>query len=274
MTGPVPSPGPDPFPGPDPSGSDPTSMMRLAGVGLGLLVVLLAGYAPLWRTAGGAAWVAIAVGLLHGLAMIGVAQWALGDVRPAGTGASLLTAPPATAGPADFLTMARSMTGSVCLAVTVLALGRHLDLPSWWLTAAAIPTVALDAVDGPVARRTGTARRAGGRYDLECDCMGSLVLSFGAAAVFGWWALAIGVVRYVFVVAQAFVPRLSGELPPSRFRRPAGGVVMCALVVALIPGLPYAVGWWLLIATLALVLVSFGRDVMGLLRRDRADAAR
>lgn len=248
-------------------------MMRLAGAGLGLLFVLLACYLPLWLAAGGRSWVAIMVGLLHGLAMIGVAQWALGDVRPT-DGRQALVAPPAAAGPADVLTMSRSMTGSLCLAVIVLALGRHLALPSWWLTGAAIATVALDAVDGPLARRTGTARPAGARYDVECGSMGALVLSFGAAIVFGWWVVVIGMVRYAFVLAQAVVPRLRGELPPSRLRRLTGGVVGCVLVVAMVPDLPYVLGWWLLLATLVLVLVSCARDVRGLLRTNAADAAR
>lgn len=245
-------------------------MIRLAGFGAALLVVLLAGFTPLWLQVGGAAWVAIVAGFAHGLAMLGLAQWALGDVHRTATGE---LPPLPTTGPADYVTMARSILGSVCLAIIVLALGGHLALPTWWLIAPAIPALVLDAVDGPLARRTGTARPAGARYDMECDAMALMVLSLAGWQLFGWWVLLIGAMRYLFVLVGVFVPRLHGSLAYSRFRRVVAGFQGAALVIALGPVVPHLVGMIILVVALVALAVSFGRDAVTLLRPSERTAS-
>ena len=66
------------------------------------------------------------------------------------------------------------------------------------LVALTVPALVLDAVDGRVARRTGTVTEFGGRFDGEVDAFLILVLSVAAAPTVGWWVLAAGVVRYAF----------------------------------------------------------------------------
>lgn len=232
-------------------------MLRLIGYGTAILLVVLVALIPLWIRLGTDAVVPIAVAVLHGLGMTGLAQWALAGGRQ-------VTVIPR---PADYITMTRSMIGSGCLAVVMTALVGHLDLPSWWLAALAIPALLLDAVDGPVARRTGTATAAGGRYDLECDAVFVLIIAIGAALVHGPWVLVLGMIRYLFVIVSMFVPRLRQPLAYSRLRRAIAAVQGTVLVIAITPGLPTPVNVVLLAVTIGMLLVSFGRDVVDLLGR-------
>ena len=68
--------------------------------------------------------------------------------------------------------------------------------------------LALDAVDGWVARRTGTVSALGARFDMEVDAFLILVLSGYVAPTLGGWVLAIGLMRYAFVAAGWVLPWL------------------------------------------------------------------
>ena len=157
------------------------------------------------------------------------------------------------------------MIGSGCLGLVVAAVGGNVSLPSWWLGVPAAMAVALDAVDGSVARRTQTDSLAGGRFDLECDAVLALILAMAAALIYGPWVLVLGTLRYLFVLAGMVVPRLRGPLVFSRLRRRIAGAQGLVLVVSVTPLLPYAVNVVLLAVVLVLVLGSFGRDVIALL---------
>ena len=61
--------------------------------------------------------------------------------------------------------------------------------------------LALDAVDGHVARATHTQSAFGGRFDGEADAFLLLVLSVHVAQEYGAWVLTIGVARYAFWAA-------------------------------------------------------------------------
>ena len=82
------------------------------------------------------------------------------------------------------------------------------------LTTLAVVALALDAVDGWVARRTGTASAVGARFDMEVDAFLVLLLSVYVARSMGLWVLAIGSAHYVLVVARRALPWLRGEVPP------------------------------------------------------------
>ncbi|GFJ94980.1 CDP-alcohol phosphatidyltransferase family protein [Phytohabitans rumicis] len=80
------------------------------------------------------------------------------------------------------------------------------------VTLAAV-ALALDAVDGQVARRTGSTSVLGARFDMEVDAVLIMVLSVVVAGSLGPWVLAIGAFRYVFVAAAWALPWLRGSLP-------------------------------------------------------------
>ena len=84
-----------------------------------------------------------------------------------------------TLGPADLVTLGRALMACAVAALTVELLLGHPVTPA--LLALTVPALALDAVDGRVARRTGTVTAFGGRFDGEVDAFLILVLSVAAA---------------------------------------------------------------------------------------------
>ena len=109
------------------------------------------------------------------------------------------------------------------------------------LVALTVPALVLDAVDGRVARRTGTVTEFGGRFDGEVDAFLILVLSVAAAPTVGWWVLAAGVVRYAFGAAGWLLPWLRGPLEFRYWRKVVTAAVGIALTVVVADVLPHAV---------------------------------
>jgi phosphatidylglycerophosphate synthase len=115
-------------------------------------------------------------------------------------------------GPANRVTLARA-TLAVGIAALVADSFAHA-VPVTMLTSLAAGALALDAVDGWVARRTRTAASLGAHFDAEVDAFLILVLSVYVARSAGAWVLAIGAARYVFAVAGWPLPWLRAPLPP------------------------------------------------------------
>ncbi len=134
------------------------------------------------------------------------------------------------------------------------------------LTIVAI-ALALDWVDGQVARRTGTTSRFGARFDMETDAFLIAVLSVYAAAAYGWWVLLIGAARYLLWLGERVAPWLRHPVPPRHWRKVVAALQGVVLAVALSGLLPDAVVPAVLVVALALLAESFGRDVWWLWRR-------
>lgn len=126
--------------------------------------------------------------------------------------------------------------------------------------------LALDAVDGQVARRTGTATPFGARFDGEVDAFLILLLSIAVSRDYGAWVLAIGAARYVLLVAGWVVPWLAAPLPPRYWRRVVAAVQGVVLTVAVSAVPPRPVGMFAVAGALLLLAESFGRDVAWLYR--------
>ncbi|MDA0566535.1 CDP-alcohol phosphatidyltransferase family protein [Streptomonospora sp. S1-112] len=182
-------------------------------------------------------------------------------------------------GPADAVTLVRAvLVGGVAalvadgLVADGLAGGpEHPGDPARWVLAAlAAVALALDALDGRVARRTRTVSPLGARFDMEVDAVLLLVLSADAAAgPVGAWVLAIGAMRYMFGGAGRVLPWLRAPLPPSTARKAVAGA-QGVVLVALAAGVPVVAAPWAAPAAagaaLALLCWSFGRDVVWLWR--------
>lgn len=181
--------------------------------------------------------------------------------------ADVLRRRPLVLGPADRVTLARLVLVGTCATVAVLAFAGLLAHRSWLVLALAVPALLLDLVDGPVARRTGTASPGGAAFDNDTDSALVGVLSVLAAPVVGWWVLLIGAMRYLFVAVSWVRPQLRGQCGPSRFRRLVGASQGVALMVALAPVVPLSAVRVLLALALVLLVVSFGRDAVVLERR-------
>ena len=168
--------------------------------------------------------------------------------------------------PADRVTLLRAVLIAVCalLVIPPLATGRHPGLLPVVLGGIAF---LLDAVDGAVARRTGTESEAGAHFDTATDAALVLVLSVATVGVVGPWTLAIGAMYYVVAAVGLFRPHLRAPLPPSRSRKLIGAFQPLALLLALVPGIPPALTAASPAVALPLLLFSFGRDVAALERR-------
>ena len=91
----------------------------------------------------------------------------------------------------------------------------------------------LDAVDGQVARRTGTVSALGARFDMEVDAFLILVLSVYVAPAVGWWVLAIGAARYAARGAPSGCCRgCARPVPPRYWRKVVAAVQGIVLAVA------------------------------------------
>jgi phosphatidylglycerophosphate synthase len=167
---------------------------------------------------------------------------------------------------ADRVTLARSVLGGGCAAATVLALAGSAPDRTWELVALAVPTLALDAVDGAVARRTGCATSEGALLDMQVDAGVLLVLSLAAAPVLGPWVLLLGLMRYLFVAASWVWPLLRTPLPRSQFRRVVAGVQGAVLVAALAPVVPVDAARAAVLVALLLLAGSFGTQIAAIRR--------
>jgi phosphatidylglycerophosphate synthase len=142
----------------------------------------------------------------------------------------------------------------------------------WLLALAATAALILDGVDGWLARRSGMASAFGADFDLEVDSLFMLALSllvYETDAV-GAWVLTNGLMRYVFVLAGWFWPRLAAPLPPLRRRKVICAAQGAVLIVALAPLLPGAVVPAVCLFGVALLSYSFGADILWLSKAKHA----
>ena len=172
--------------------------------------------------------------------------------------------------PASWVTLARATlaVGVAALAVESLT---H-DVPVALLVTLAAVALCLDPVDGYVARRTGTETESGARFDGEVDAFLILALSVYVAPECGWWVLAIGAERYLFLAGEWLLPWMRAPLPPRRWRKVVAATQGIVLTVAAAGVLPLALTQALLVAALVLLTVSMGECTWWLWRR--RDAAR
>ncbi len=184
-------------------------------------------------------------------------------------------------GPADRITVGRSVLVALAAALLPVGLapllgqdgGRPSDAWCWAVFAVALPAWLLDGLDGWVARRTGTATRAGARFDQEVDAALLLVLSVAVAARLGLpeagWVVVIGALRYLFLLGLRLRPAWRRDLPFSSYRRVVAGIQGGVLLGALVPLIPLPLAVAATAVALVLLLGSFGRDVLWLERGAR-----
>lgn len=207
------------------------------------------------------------------LGVLAVAHLGPGDLPPVAwlgalggwlvLGGWVASAAPATGlGPADLVTLGRGAMACAAAGLVLAAVLGNGDSPHPVLFPLAVLVLTLDAVDGRVARRTGTVSVFGGRFDGETDAFVMLVLSTQVALQLGWWVLVLGLLRYGFGVAGALLPWLRAALPFRWWRKvvtAAAGIALVAAVPDLLPE-PVAVGG--LVVAAGLLVESFGRDVL------------
>lgn len=139
---------------------------------------------------------------------------------------------------------------------------------AWGVVGVATATALLDAVDGPLARRSGLASGFGARFDMETDAAFILVLAalVWQAGQAGPWVMAAGLLRYAFIGAARIWPWLAAPLAPSRRRQTICVVQIVCLIVCLGPIVPQPLAMGLAATSLALLSLSFAIDIRTLAR--------
>ncbi|TDH35231.1 CDP-alcohol phosphatidyltransferase family protein [Pseudohoeflea suaedae] len=129
----------------------------------------------------------------------------------------------------------------------------------------------LDGIDGYLARRFRLESELGWRFDMELDAF--LILALSAACYLldkaGWWVLLVGLMRYVFIIAQRAYPALKRPLPPSFRRKLICVYQVVALLTLLLPFVVPPASIVIAASALVLLVYSFATDVLFLVRADR-----
>ena len=95
--------------------------------------------------------------------------------------------------PADWVTLTRTLLIAGVAGLVADSFVRPVSGTA--LVTLSTVALVLDAVDGQVARRTGTATELGARIDAETDAFLILLLSIFVSQDYGGWVLAIGAAR-------------------------------------------------------------------------------
>jgi phosphatidylglycerophosphate synthase len=243
-----------------PAGKGVPPTIALAGKGA-LPTIRLAAILGLLATAA-------LLGVVSATAGLGVAGWIAGLATGSAATALLATARMRSDQPAilppDWVTLTRMVLIAGVAGLVADSFGRPVPVTA--LVTLSTVALVLDAVDGQVARRTGTATPLGGRLDGEVDAFLILLLSIIVSRDYGGWVLAIGAARYALLLAGWLIPWLAAPLPPRYWRKVVAAVQGIVLTVAAsgVPG--RLTGMIAVAAALLLLAESFGRDVIWLYR--------
>jgi len=207
------------------------------------------------------------VGLLAALALL---ELLTPLVTAAAAGLYLITGVLLVAGhrsiPSDFGWASRV---TLLRVIVVIVLGAALFSPglypggSWLVAALAGFALALDGVDGHLARRFGQVSDFGARFDMEVDAALILVLCIGlvVGGIAGLWVVLIGLMRYGFLLGMVFWPWMSSPLPDSFRRKVICVWQVASLMVAMLPATPGWLAFTGLLGALLLLVVSFAIDI-------------
>ena len=239
-------------------GAPPTT--RLAGKGA-LPTIRLATILGLLATAA-------LLGVVSATAGLGVAGWIAGLATGSAATALLVTArmrsdQPAIH-PADWVTLTRALLIAGVAGLVADSFGRPVSVTA--LVTLSTVALVLDAVDGQVARRTGTATPLGARLDGEVDAFLILLLSIVVSRDYGGWVLVIGAARYALLLAGWLIPWLAAPLPPRYWGKVVAAVQGIVLTVAASGVLDRLTGMIAVAVALLLLAESFGRNVIWLYR--------
>ena len=206
--------------------------------------------------------VSVTVGLSLSAWIVGMAY---GLVTVAGLARGLARSGAKRIGSANRVTLVRATLVGAIAGLVVQSFTAQVSVPM--LIGLSTVALLLDAADGQVARRTGSASPLGARFDMETDASLILVLSIYVSAQIGWWVLLIGAARYLFVAVAAIAPWMRRPLPYRLWRKGAAAFLGIALTVAASGVLAEPLNNLIVLAALVVTLESFGRDIIWLYRR-------
>jgi phosphatidylglycerophosphate synthase len=216
------------------------------------------------------------LGVVSATAGLGAAGWITGLVTGSAAAALLVSARRRSDQlailPADWVTLTRMLLIAGVTGLVADSFSRPVSITA--LVTLSAVALALDAVDGQVARRTGTATPLGARIDGEADAFLIVVLSIAVSQDYGGWVLVIGTARYAFLLAGWLIPWLRAPLAPRFWRKVVAAVQGVVLTVAASGVTSRRVGMIAVAVALLLLAESFGRDVIWLYRAGAGQRAR
>ena len=217
---------------------------------------------------GGLLATAALLGVVSATGGLGVAGWIVGLATGSVATGLLVTArmrsDEPVIHPADWVTLTRAVLIAGVAGLVADSFSGPVSVPAL-VTLSAVALV-LDAADGQVARRTGTATPLGARLDGEVDAFLILLLSIYVSQDYGSWVLLIGAARYALLLAGWLIPWLAAPLPPRYWGKVVAAVTGIVLTVAA-SGLPGRRAGMIAVAAVLLLLAeSFGRNIIWLYR--------
>ena len=177
-------------------------------------------------------------------------------------------------GSANLLTSVRAAGASLLTGLVLIPDVLHASLATtttalWAISLSVTLLIALDGVDGYLARREKLMSIFGARFDMEVDAFLALVIALilWRTNETGLWVLGLGLMRYVFVVSSWFLAPLRASLFPSMRRKVVCVIqlgALCLMLSPLIDGVASTI-----VGGIALVCLtySFLVDIVWLYRR-------
>jgi len=131
-----------------------------------------------------------------------------------------------------------------------------------WLASLVLTVLALDGLDGWLARRTNSSSAWGAHFDMEVDAL--LVLMTSCALLLsgrlGAWVLSAGVLRYLYVLCVAQWPPRGGSMPRTLLGRSAFALVVVGHALGFC--LPAPAAFWAALLGTSAVTLSFARSFL------------
>lgn len=168
---------------------------------------------------------------------------------------------PGPFGAANTVTLVRNLFVAAIINILIFDYGSNEE---FLIAGLSMVTLLLDGVDGYVARKLGTCSDFGARFDMESDAFFILVLSAGVIILFNapLWVILIGAMRYLYVAGQYLYTPLKLPVQERYSRKVFCVIQIVALVLPYTGTLPKSVWEPILLASLALLAFSFGRDII------------
>ncbi len=175
-------------------------------------------------------------------------------------------------GRANAVTLVRWMLTAFLLSIVGAADSQALP---WLCVGVAGAALALDGIDGWLARRYKEMSSFGARFDMEIDALlilalTALVWRFDRA---GAWVMVGGLLRYGFVAFGYAFAWLQRPLPASKRRQTVCVIQIVSLLLSLAPITPAMLAPWIAGLGLLALSASFAIDAFWLARNSESELA-
>ena len=159
----------------------------------------------------------------------------------------------------------------ICILAGLVFVPNALGALGWTLVSLAAATLALDGLDGWLARRSGLRSEFGARFDVESDVAFAFVLALLAwqADKAGLWFVALGLLRPAFLAASLAWPALRIPLPDAYWRKAMAAMQMIVQVAVLAPIVAPPASHLIAGGLLSIMVMSFAVDIRWQIRQQR-----